>query len=382
MNFQNKNVLVLGGGVGGVIFAITLAYYYPKLSITIIEKDKTLAKRILVSGNGRCNFFNRNLLENNFFEFQNKKVISSILEKDFSIRFLSFITRYCNFSLYTDSENRMYPFSNKSETIHKCLLNSLNKLNINLVNDCVESINIENKTVKTLQGQYNYDFLHVSLGGMSYLYSKFNYNLFEDLKIKYKKFQPSLCPIKIKKANFTKFSGTRFFSKVTLFEDHKQIFEEDGEVLIKNDGFSGIVIFNLSSYIEEGKKYTIKLTINEHHGIRLNLTKDNYRNELPIKLCDFIDTMISEAKKLKDYNSLYFEIDKAYDFKESQVSKYGADIENIDLKTMTIKDKKNISLSGEILDITCPCGGYNLGLTMIEAYKAAISLVNILKKES
>ena len=107
---------------------------------------------------------------------------------------------------------------------------------------------------------------------------------------------------------------------------------------------------------------------------KLKLNSNNYKDNISVKFSDLIDSYcelnnIELNNALK--NGLNFKIKDLYDFKNSQVSKGGICIDEVSLNNFELIKNKNVVFLGETLDISLPCGGYNLGLAIIEGYKGA-----------
>ena len=98
----------------------------------------------------------------------------------------------------------------------------------------------------------------------------------------------------------------------------------------------------------------------------------------PKQLSEYIIKKSKEDSKTlnNEASDLSFQIQGLYPFKFSQVSKGGIDFSEINTKNMNLIKHKNIYTLGEMLDIPLPCGGYNIGLCIIEAYKAMLSLLS------
>lgn len=372
-----KNVVILGGGVAGCIFALKLSQLRNDVNIKIYEKSSKLASRILISGNGRCNIYNSHFI-NGFNDDKFYEIPQKIISDGSGIEVFEYMKKLFNTDFYLE-EDRYYPFSNRSETIHNKLVSLIEKSkNISVVyNYNVKEISYRNnKLILNKTDEINCDKLVFNLGGMSYLYDKFNYTFLDTFNLKYTKFTPALCPLKLDVNYFKKYSGTRLYANVTLLYKNKPIYEENGEILIKDDGISGVCIFNCTVFITkyELNNYQLNIKFDGHHDVKLKLNSNNYKDNISVKFSDLIDSYcelnnIELNNALK--NGLNFKIKDLYDFKNSQVSKGGICIDEVSLNNFELIKNKNVVFLGETLDISLPCGGYNLGLAIIEGYKGA-----------
>ena len=162
--------VVIGGGPSGVIYALKVKKDYPNDKVVIIESSDKLLKRVLVSGNGRANFFNQELLDNSIDKaYDNKDAALKIIEKDYASKTLAFL-RALGLIYIIDNEGRFYPYSNSSLTVWKVLIEAIKKFNIDVIlNEKVVSVDESKKTVLLASlKKVKYDKLFVAVGGYSY----------------------------------------------------------------------------------------------------------------------------------------------------------------------------------------------------------------------
>lgn len=371
-----KKVIILGGGVGACFFALKLVEQRKDVEVFIYEKSDKLASRILVSGNGRCNIYNKGFIDV-LPDYELFKVPREIIKNGEGKETFEFLKRILNTDFYLE-DGRYYPFSNRSETIFetiKNLVESNERIHI-FYNTKIENFEYDRGQLKINNFSHFCDKVVFNLGGMSYNYDKFNYTFLNKMNVKYEKFTPMLCPLKLDCNYLRKYSGSRLYARIKLFYKNDLKYEENGEILIKDDGISGVCIFNATAFINknEAEYYRLDILFNEHHNVKIEVNKGNYTNNLPKKICDMILTFCEVNKISLDKvlaHGLSFKIKDLYDFKNSQVSKGGIDISEVNLEDFTLKNNPKFIVLGEIINTPLPCGGYNLGLTIIEAYKAA-----------
>lgn len=351
---KSSDILIIGGGVSS-IFPILLG----KRRVTLIEKGK-LFSRILVAGNGRCNFFNEKILDE---DDENLKLFLKEEEKNYPFQVLKYIKEELDISYYVDN-GYYYPFFNKSECFYNPLLEKVNRSGYSLLKGEAISIDYKNKIVSykndndTIKIFYNK--LIISTGGFSYLYNQ-SYSLLDSLNVKINRFSPSLCPIKVKEKIPNYLVGLRLKGTVYLKVDGKIEFKEEGEILFKKDGLSGIVIFNASKKINELNKKNIIIEIDYsfHDGY-----KNTSISSLPSSFKKYL-----EENHYKVNDNLIFSFSELYSFKESQASYGGISLDEIDLGRLCLKKYPDIYAIGEVIDLNFSCGGFNIGYNMIEGYK-------------
>ena len=181
----------------------------------------------------------------------------------------------------------------------------------------------------------------------------------------FKEFNPALCPIYTKEK--TKIlDGTRVKANVTVLKERKEAFKESGEVLFKEHGLSGIVIFNMSRIIAKDikKEYKIKLDLLpdiSKEELQASFKKNNKETLLESYLHpNLVKYLIDKNENVIDLiKSLSFTFDKLYGFDNSQISVGGVKLNQLS-DELESKKEKGIYFIGELIDVDAPCGGYNL----------------------
>ena len=369
--------VVIGAGPSGVIYALKVKHDNPKDTVIILESSDKVLKRILVSGNGRANFYNEELLNNSIEKaYENKCSALEIIDNNIALETLEFL-KSLGLVYVIDNAGRFYPYSNSSLTLWKILVEALNKSNIEIkLNEKAVLVDSNKKHIKTQSGQtLTYDKLFIGVGGYSYdRVIGSNKNLLDSLNVKYSKFEPALCPLKTKEKIPAYLVGTRVYANVKLFEDNKLIYSEDGELLFKKDGVSGIAIFDASLFVDtnSNKNYKLSFDVTKRGDFVIDENKRNVPLDLIIneKLANYLNEKYGK-KAFDKLSNIEFNVASKYDFKESQVSKGGVNLSEINLSNMSLKKDSNIYIGGEVIDLSAICGGYNIGLAFITAYKAA-----------
>lgn len=372
METKLSDIVIIGSGPSGIISSLILASNGVK--VTLIERESSvnkLAKRILVSGNGRANFFNDDLLNLDFYNGENSKYKDIVYFNDINYgnEFLNYLSSL-DFP-YIKEGKLYYPYFNRAESLHNVLVNKLTNTKAKILFSTVYDINFKNNEVLLQnineKSVIKYKKLVLATGGKSYDRD----NLFsplEKLNIEKDLFSPCLCPVIVKEKIPSYLASQRLKAKVNLLYKDKIVYSEIGEIIFKKDGLSGICIFNstliINEIIKKDKNAMIKFEIDYMYSL-------NRKLETAISLPLFL------AKYLKDNNielnsKLYFTFSSLYPFKDSQVSYGGISLNEIDLNTFELKKYKNIYAIGEILSPTFICGGYNMGLSFIEGYKFAM----------
>ena len=370
-----KRIAVVGGGPGGLTACYKIKEEHPDYQVVLFEKDEMIGKRIKVSGNGRCNLLNININQNDYYNGEKINYILSYFNKYQNDFFASL-----NLHLYHDDEGRMYPITNSSKTVVNAFINALTRKGVIIkLNEKYLSLKKDNDEYLLITScdKYIFDKVIFATGGASYLYKKEDYeNIVNSLpyKINYEELSGVLCPIKVKEKINKECVGKRSKAKIYLYLNNDLIYEESGEILFKKDGISGIVIFNISRYIDYKKANLYSIKINFIDGIN----KNQIDNELSLYskkevISSYVVDEIADLI-LSYYNNVYqglssfiLHVDSLYSLNESQVTRGGILIEELN-NDLSLKKDGNIYFLGEMIDVDGKCGGYNIYFALASGY--------------
>ena len=341
-----EKVAIIGAGACGMLLANLLADSY---QVTLFEKNNKLAKKVLASGNGKCNFTNIgdyiNKYNNEFAE-----VIISKFDNNYLRAYLSKL----GLAYRVDNENRAYPLSENSVSLVDVLKKGLKDVKIRL-DTRVDKIESANDMVKIYHNNTveSFDYIVCASGSSaSNLGSEYAYNYLKDYDVKFSPLNPSLVPI-IVKENVKSLSGIRVKCKVNLYKNNEFIYSENGEVLFKDNGLSGIVIYNISSVINRD--------INAKYLINLDLLSDSYERINNDDLLGVVHPKIASYLKENSINihEINFNFMSFEDVKLAQVISGGVSLIEVN-HDLSLKKDSRIYVGGELLDCDGMCGGFNL----------------------
>ena len=375
IKFHTMKILIVGAGASGIVAAINYKRYHKTDDVFVIEHLETPLKKLLASGNGRCNLGNSKIDCSLYNEpeftwkviesYDYKKLFSSIPVETKTIGDLA------------------YPISESAVSVKEALLNCAKSLGISLKNNekLIDYI-VDNKIkVITDKASYEVDKLYLASGlksGMKLGSDGSVLNILSKHGYRIKNPEPGLCPIWTKEK--TKLvDGVRVKAKVYLHKGKNLIHQEIGEVLFKERGLSGIVIFNTASMIARNGLGSYKITIDLLPDYSEEFLK-NYRKScefsefllafLHPKLINYLyDRFGNEEAIFSSIKDLEFSFDKSYGFEFSQVSVGGVLVSEVDDNLMS-KTEPNVYIIGELLNIDGPCGGYNLTWAFASAIKS------------
>lgn len=375
---QKFNVIIIGGGASGVMTALTCGG--KNKSVAIIDAGSFVGKKLLSTGNGKCNLSNNNM-NSSFFNQNIDIFLKQFNEKD-TINFFEKIGLVTK----VDDCGRVYPFSNVAKSVVDVIKSKLNEMGIVQLtgqkvidleksdDEFVVTTEFENETKKYMANK-----VVLASGGNTLD------DILKKLNIKQTLKSPSLVSLKTKE-NTKHMSGVRV-SDVKIWATKDNVSstvakEEFGEILFKDNGLSGIAVLNLSTYFARRHNFSGKVFIDFSPKIIeksliefLKSRKILSGNLLSGFLNDIIAKEIYQRLKL-DYKqentsltdtnicdiaslikNLDFTVCGPYD--NNQI--YSGGVSFLELsERLEIKNIPNLFVCGELCDVDGETGGYNL----------------------
>ena len=238
-----KRIVVIGGGASGIVAAIEAARTDRKAKVYILEQKEKLGKKILATGNGRCNLTNLDMTEN-AFRGDSGEIVTRVLQLFDQEQTLNF---FSSLGLVTKCRDTyVYPRSDQAQTVVMLLEKELERLGVFCITDVkVEDI-LPGKSgfrIQTTKETLQADKVILACGGKadSALGSDGSgYALAKSLGHCLSPVVPALVPLKVKKYAYSKASGVRTDAKVTAIVNGKVMAEDVGELQMTAYGISGI----------------------------------------------------------------------------------------------------------------------------------------------
>lgn len=360
-----ERVVVVGGGPAGLAAAIAAAQQGAQ--VTIIERDRDLGRRILATGNGRCNFTHKDITPD---AYNHSDFMAPLLAKYPSERIVEFFEAL-GLDAVCDDEGRVYPATNMAASVVEVLKHECERFGIKQQCDSrvrdVSQNTPSGLMVETHDGMlYTCEAVVVATGGDT--------PLLRHIGHKAEKCLPVLCPLKTKTAKIAGFDGIRVRCAATLLESSTPVRTERGELLFRDYGVSGILIFDLSRYIHKGQEVSIDFF--PDFSVDALVDKLAQRCDAFAWRSDatFFDGLLpsvigrriielasrqpaSMATLLKDFR---LEVTGLGDSKRAQVMRGGAKLDEFNPATLESMLMPGLYAAGEVLDIDGRCGGYNL----------------------
>lgn len=397
------DVIIIGAGASGCFLALTLKYKNPNLKVALIEKDDKLGKKLLITGNGRCNLGNTNINIDNYNSSSSLEKFAKSLEKN---EYLNYLKNFGILIKKEDTSTRLYPYSNQAITVCKSFERALENEKVKLIyNYDVKKATYENSFF-VLNDDLKCKKLVVATGGKTYIKTETKdngYNILKSFGHTITKLYPALTFLKTNHKYIKDLQGVRANVVVSLSVDGFIIKKEEGQVQFTKDALSGICIFNLSrnvnKYLKDNKKVEIIVDLVPDYNrtyIECYLKEFNDYNVVDAISCILnkkIAQVISNTLKLSDkkisglskselenisytLKNMHFNIIETGDFKAAQVTNGGAKLDEFTSGLESLK-KPLLYAIGEVLDVDGKCGGYNLSWAFNSALIAA---EDILKK--
>ncbi len=406
-----KKVIVVGGGASGLFASIACAQNGH--AVTLIEKNEKLGKKIYITGKGRCNLSN-NCDINDFLQnvVNNSKFLLSSLYNFSPLKTYEFFEEN-GLKLKTERGNRVFPASDKASDVTKTLEKILINLGVDVkLNTTVDKLLIDNGEIKGViaNGKHFFaDAVIVCTGGVSYPATGSTgdgYKFAIDSGHNIIKPKPSLCGIELKGNDFLALQGLSLKNVNICAKNQsgKVLYTDFGEMLFTHFGISGPIVLSCSAILTnlslDGVVVSIDLkpaldidTINNRLIREFSLEGNKQissiiRGFVPQSLVDLIvkNAKISPVAKCADITkkqrtdiinalkNLNFSVKKLRPIEEAIVTSGGVDVKNINPKTMESKLIKGLYFAGEVLDVDCFTGGFNIQTAFSTGYLAGKSV--------
>lgn len=416
------DVLVIGGGASGLAAAITAAR--AGKSVCIVERDVACGLKLLATGNGRCNLSNESIDPQ---RYNHPAFVESVMGPRPEQELMGFFSSLG--IMTTSEEGRLYPRSLRAESVRDALLNVCDRLGITLI--CGANVASAHKAsegwalqidrpARALKAKKHDDrkselrSLRKALADVPRKNEALQAHaviiatggnptgIADTFRLPLTSLSPILCPVSATvvgdRAALKTLDGLRVRARLTLARNHNELWHEDGEVLFRAFGISGVAVFNLSRRIQRGD--TILLDVFPDLSKDELLDMLNRRVELlggfsprdPRWLDGMLAPQLSRAvctafeqchpgsndvihlvSILKHFKLL---VEGTAEERSAQVTRGGVSVESIStpsLRALSVVDAP-LYVCGEALDIDADCGGFNLAWAWLSGIRAASSL--------
>lgn len=346
------DVVIIGGGASGLAAGITAKSNGKK--ILILESYDRVGKKLLATGNGKCNLANISISKDNY----NNPYVANFIDKQ--DKFYTFLEKI---GLKTKQvEDRIYPYSESATTVLNLLRDKF------LENEIITNCKVESIKKQGDMFIINDTFLSKNVilaSGSNASFGQNSHNLVESFGHKITMLNPSIVPLITDTTYIKKLTNLRAKVAVSLIKDNKIVTTQNGEILFKDNGISGICVFMLSSYLARNQgnyKVSVDFAPDINESTLGEFLKENSIFGLLHR--SLAESIINQAKayNLKLSTSIKsFIIDNVHlsSIKYAQVTNGGLCTDDFD-NSLQSKLVKNFYACGEVLNVDGDCGGYNL----------------------
>ena len=382
---------VIGGGAAGLMCALRAAQNNIGQTIAVFEKADRVGKKLLVTGNGRCNLSHLGATAESYHGEGSGDLINILFSKYNPDAVLAYFDRL-GLMTTADGEGRVYPRSNLAGSVLDVLRMRLNDCGVE------ENCGADIREIRKVRGGYEIitdseivtaEKLVIAVGGKAdYAGRESGAGIVRSLGLATVKPSPSLSPVKVDCDYLKSLKGVRAAAEVRLIHHGECIKAERGEVQFTDSALSGICIFDLSRFANRHDDCEISVSllpdmdddaVFEELKRRVTLNRKGTMSDVFVGLfhkhiggallkaagikssqsCEDIST--EELKRLAAIvNDWRFRTLPRHDFKNAQVTAGGVKLSEINYHTFESKRHKGLYIIGEALDVDGDCGGYNL----------------------
>ena len=399
---MKAEIAVIGGGASGMMAAITARKSGKE--VVILERKDRILKKVLITGNGRCNITNVNANISNYFG-KNISSVENILNSfnpQDTMDFFNGLGVVCN----EENRGKVYPLSGQASSVVDALRFEAERLGVRIETEFyvrkIEKEGFKFKIYSEERKKIEAGRVIIAAGGQSYPELGSNgsgFELAKELGHSVTKLSPSIVQLKTEKHQVKGLQGITTDAAVTAYGDNKKICTYDGELLFTDYGISGNVVFNISfvmplyknvefeiDFMEKFDYNELYEILKERKKIMSHLTMENYFNGMiNKKLGQFLSKMSGIeklSKPVKDLNDSEIRklctVLKKYrvkildttGFKNAQITAGGVSLDEVNPETLESKIVKGLYFSGEVLDVYGECGGFNLQWAWASGYIA------------
>ncbi len=400
-----KKVMVVGGGPAGMMAAYTAAS--EGASVTLIEQNNILGKKLLITGKGRCNVTNFSPEEELIGQVvRNPKFLYSAFNAFNAYDAYAFFEEW-GVPLKIERGNRVFPESDRAADVRNAMKRAMDRAGVSVVEDQIERISSNPFILYGKKGNYTCDCLILATGGCSYPLtgSKGDGYRFAS-SLGHNVIKPSAALVSLLEEGdiCRELMGLSLKNvKLTIIgEKAKTLYSEFGEMLFTHEGISGPIVLSASSHLRDSDfpciaEIDLKPAMDDEMLDKRLLrdfeeyTNKDYRNSLgkllPKKMIPVVversgiapDTKIHQITREQRERLVYIikhfkvKLLKKAGFAEAIVTSGGVDVRQVDPRTMESKLVDGLYFVGELLDVDALTGGYNLQIAYSTGHLAGLA---------
>ena len=375
-----KTLMIVGGGASGVYLSILVKQRIKDMEVIILEQNSSSLKKLLATGNGRCNLSNKNMSIDNY-HCDDNQIVDRIIHSFDMVKAMNDIGLLCQYQ-----GDLLYPRTQQALSVKNILLEEAKKLGVLFIYE-QEVVCVQTQSpykVITQDSHYQADYVVFAMGSeagkLSGIQSS-RYDILKKLGLKVIPSFPSLVQMNTKPV-LKQLKGVRVRGTFSLLENNKCIHKEKGELLFTDYGVSGIAIMQLSAFYKKNHSYEISMDffddMSEEELVYFieNRKKKGYNHFydglIHSKLSLYLEklNLTSSSQMVQSLKDMRLKVTGLRDFENAQVMKGGLSLHEVD-SSLELKKYPQIYAMGEILNVTGLCGGYNLHFALASAYQVA-----------
>lgn len=410
-NHFMRKIIIIGGGAAGLIASATAAKRGE--DVTVIEKNSRPARKVMITGKGRCN------VTNACFDLDDL-INSVVTNKRFMYSAFSSFMPYDTIALIEEMGvptkiergNRVFPESDKAVDIVDALVKNAKQSGVKFVEGTVISFNTENNVIKSVNLAdgtiVEGDAFAICTGGLSYQSTGSTgdgYRLAESVGHSITDIEPALISLVASNGFVPKLQGLSLRNiSIKLLDGEKEIYSDFGEMLFTHYGVSGPVILSASSHMTHPKEHNYKIVIDlkpalDEQTLDKRIQRDFAENTnkdfinslsklLPNKLIPVIVKLsgiepsekVNQITKPQRQNLVHLlknftvNISDFRPINEAIITSGGVDVKEINPKTMGSKIIDNLFFAGEVIDVDAYTGGFNLQVAFSTGYLCGMNI--------
>lgn len=392
-----RKIIIIGAGAAGLCAAAASAEKGD--DVTVIERNARPARKVMITGKGRCNVTNAcfdlddlisNVVKNPRFMYS---AFSSFMPYDTMT-----LMEDMGVALKIERGNRVFPESDKAVDIVDALVKYAKKSGANIIQGCVTSFNMRDgliASVNLVDGRvFEADAFAICTGGASYTSTGsdgIGYQLARSVGHTVTPLEPSLISLVSSDGYVSRLQGLSLKNiSIKLIDANKEIYSDFGEMMFTHYGVTGPLILSASSHMTKPKEHSYKIVIDlkpalDEQALDKRIQRDFAENTnkdfinsldklLPNKLIPVVvklsgiepSTKVNQITReqrqelVRLLKNLTVNISDFRPLNEAIITSGGVDVREINPKTMQSKLVDNLYFAGEVIDVDAYTGGFNL----------------------
>jgi len=399
-------ILIIGGGASGLMAAITAGNAIGGKNVKILEKNERIGRKLLATGNGRCNLTNINAKPS---DYQSDSQFCEYVLKHYGPQHIIDIFSSLGLVAKIERDGRVYPKCSQASAVVDVLRNEISRLEIEVIHADAKRLSLKGTVFSVLLSNnksITCKSVIVAAGGCAapvFGSDGSGYCLLTQMGHKQKDVYPVLVQLRTSFDDAKSLHGIRAYAGISLKGNDGIIAHEEGELQFTNYGISGIPALNVSAKAGQGSEIVIDFSPDTDDAVLFSLLHERAHNLCTLSAESFFVGFFHKAinrlllkyagiprslpvshftqkelnKLTKTIKSFHMPLAGVLSFKEAQATGGGISTDGFNPQTMESLHQKGLFAAGEVLDVFGPCGGYNLQWAWSSGYAAGLSAIKL-----